>query len=152
MMWYFYFFKYAVSRQKKRGFYRRNDACNLILKSDFDFKREKWKKWRFLTQLIIFNVKVWLFFGLFPLADTFETPPRQTFSYVLEKGISLIASEEFDSPNRMPIIYRLWKSRHFKRSNFFFRNFLSEMVGNFRKWFRKFSNLPENGWLLYKNI
>ena len=40
----FLFFSNTTNRDEERGFYTRNDAFNLILKSDFDFTQQKMKK------------------------------------------------------------------------------------------------------------
>ena len=47
MMLYFYFLKYDVFRRKLLFFLPKNDAFNLILMSNFDFRQQKMKKLTF---------------------------------------------------------------------------------------------------------
>ena len=74
---------------KKRRRYTKNDALNLILKSDFDFKQQK--NGIFFPSLLFFNVNE-LFFQALPVTSDFRNSydaMAPTFSYILRKSLGL---------------------------------------------------------------
>ena len=66
MKWYFYFFEIRRIHTKIVDLYP-NDAFDVILKSNFDFKQQKMEKIDILIHSLLFSTLKYEFFQVFPV-------------------------------------------------------------------------------------